>query len=120
MAHKAFGSTSHALPEAATFELSGMFVSSGEGFTEKFTCQAVIPPGVLVDLVGAFGPVDDDGNRKLNVAVINDFFAATLDEESGARFAALIRDKNRVVEIDTLGEIVMWLSEEVLGRPTTQ
>lgn len=34
------------------------------------------------------------------------------------RFRALMRDKRRIVPIDTLGELVIWLSEELGNRPT--
>jgi hypothetical protein len=51
---------------------------------------------------------------------MNMFFKNVLQDESYARFDALTRDKNRIVEVETLAEIVSWLMEEYSDRPPTQ
>jgi hypothetical protein len=48
------------------------------------------------------------------------FFEAVLEDESLSRFNSLIEDKNRVVSVETLGEIVAWLMEQYTNRPESQ
>jgi hypothetical protein len=83
---------------------------------EEFTCIPVIQGRVLMDLVSR--SQSEDPNEAL--AVINTFFSKILVDESLERFDALLEDKNRIVTMETLGEIIAWLVEEYSGRPNQQ
>jgi hypothetical protein len=50
--------------------------------------------------------------------VITSFFSTVLLDESYERFEALIQDPEKIVTVETLGEITAWLVEEYTGRPT--
>lgn len=83
---------------------------------EEFTCIPVIQGKVLMDLVSR--SQSEDPTEAL--AVLNTFFSKVLDDESLERFNALLEDKNRIVTMETLGEIISWLIEEYSGRPNQQ
>jgi hypothetical protein len=52
--------------------------------------------------------------------VITSFFKQVLQDESYARFDALLSDKDKIVSVETLGEITGWLMEEYTNRPEEQ
>ena len=83
---------------------------------EEFTCIPVIQGKVLMDLVTR----SQSQETADAVGVLNDFFDKVLTDESLARFNALLEDKERIVTMDTLGEIIAWLVEEYSGRPNQQ
>jgi hypothetical protein len=83
---------------------------------EEFTCIPVIQGKVLMDLVSR--SQSEDPNEALGV--INSFFSKVLVDESLERFDSLLEDKNRIVTMETLGEIIAWLVEEYSGRPNQQ
>jgi hypothetical protein len=85
-------------------------------YDEEFTCVPVMQGKALMSLVSrsqSEDPVEAMG-------VIDTFFSQTLTDESLERFNALLEDKNRVVAMETLGEIIAWLVEEYSGRPNQQ
>ena len=49
---------------------------------------------------------------------INDFFKNVLIEESYSRFDSLLTDPDKIVSVDTLGQISAWLVEVYTARPT--
>ena len=49
--------------------------------------------------------------------LIDSFFAKALLPESLERFNALLTDPEKIVTVDTLGEIAGWLTEQYSGRP---
>lgn len=116
MAHKTF--TTKPLPERepTTFMLDGVG-GDGEPWKEQFTCLAVAPSGVLDDLTSS-SLLDPQGNRVYNATSLIAFFEGVLIEDDVVRFRRLVHDKNRIVDLDTLGDLMQWLSEELLGRPT--
>ena len=83
---------------------------------EEFTCIPVLQGKVLMDLVS--NSQSDDPVQ--SIGVIDSFFSHALDDESLERFNALLEDKNRIVNMETLGEIISWLVEEYSGRPNQQ
>lgn len=85
-------------------------------FGEKFDCYPKVPGKFLLDLAKN----SDTDDAAASAAVIETFFSQVLKEESLTRFNALIEDKERVVEVETLAEIVSWLMEEYAGRPEKQ
>lgn len=89
--------------EAPTFALHG----------ENFEAVPVIQGKVLMDLIRE--SQSDDVATSTEVA--DKFFAKVLTDESYERFSALINSKDKIVEVETLGEIVGWLVEEYSKRP---
>lgn len=120
--HRTFGSTTtdpEAEPaEPVTFDLSGGPPLSKQPWTETFTCVTVAPAGVLDDFVSV-ATVDARGNRVWNAPSLLRFLKGVLVDEDVVRLDQLVHDKERIVPLDTLGEVVLWLSQELLGRPTT-
>lgn len=89
--------------EPPTFALHG----------ETFTAVPVIQGKVLIDLIR-----DAQSEDAATSAEISDkFFAKVLTDESYERFTTLINSKDKIVQVETLGEIVGWLVEEYSNRP---
>lgn len=83
---------------------------------EEFHCVPRIQGQVLLDLIASA----EDSSAKGSAEVMGMFFKNVLQDESYVRFQALVRDKARIVEVETLAEIVAWLMEEYSDRPPTQ
>jgi hypothetical protein len=102
---KDFGEGAAGETEPVTFKLHG----------EEFTCQANVPGKVLLDLV-AKGAEDDSGAA--GAVMVNTFFKAVLLPESYERFDALATNPDKIVTVETIGQIVEWLMEQYADRPT--
>jgi len=100
---KDFGSGSKAEDTPLTFKLHG----------EEFECRPAVQGKVLLDLVSNSN--EDDGAAMAKT--IDRFFEITLLPESLERFHALSEDPDRIVTVETLGEITGWLVEQYSGRP---
>jgi hypothetical protein len=83
---------------------------------EEFNCIPAIQGKVMLDLV-ARSQSDD---AAIQSETIVKFFDSVLEEESLVRFNSLLEDKHRVVDVETLGEIVAWLMEQYTNRPELQ
>lgn len=83
---------------------------------EEFTAIPTIQGKVLMDLVSK--SQSEDPVEAMNV--VSTFFEKVLVDESLERFNALLEDKERIVAMETLGEIISWLIEEYSGRPNQQ
>lgn len=92
--------------EAPTFKIHG----------EEFKCVPTIQGKVLLGLV-ADSASDDP---LVQASIVEDFFSNVLTDESLERFNALTLDKDRIVSVETLGEIVGWLMSEYTARPEAQ
>lgn len=103
--------------EPITFELSGRGLLTKEPWEESFTAVPVAPPGVLDDVASSMG-IDDRGNRVWHTPSLLGFMRGVIVDDDVARFEALMRDKDRAIDIKDLGEIMLWLTEELLGRPS--
>lgn len=80
---------------------------------ETFNCHPELQGKVLLDLVAR-----SSGENPAEAAqTISMFFEKVLVEESYARFDALLNDPNRIVTVETLGNISGWLVEMYTGRP---
>jgi hypothetical protein len=55
-----------------------------------------------------------------SAAIVSRFFKEVLLEESFERFEILVADPDRIVSVETLGEITGWLVGEYSERPTQQ
>lgn len=82
-------------------------------YDEVFHCRPSLPGKVLLSLVAQSG----DDNSAL-ASTIEGFFDICLLEDSKEKFNALLNDPERVVTVETLGDITAWLVEEYSTRPT--
>jgi hypothetical protein len=103
---KDFGGNTNTDVEPVTFKLHG----------EEFTCVKQLQGRVLLDIVAQSG--SDDPAQTANT--LTQFFSNVLLEESLTRFNALINDREKIVSVETLAEIVAWLIEEYSDRPKAQ
>lgn len=104
---KDFGSgTSSKNSEPIVFKLHG----------EEFKCLPELQGKTFLDMVTSSASEDP----AVSSAVTMNFFQSVLFEESLERFNALISDKEKIVSLDTLTEIVSWLIEEYTERPLVQ
>jgi len=102
---KDFGSGSDKPTEPISFKIHG----------EEFICREAMQGKVLLDLVAKSGDTENPGAA---ADVINDFFKVVLKPESYDQFNALATDPDRIVDVETLTEIVGWLVEQYSDRPT--
>lgn len=100
---KDFGDGGVVVTEPLSFKLHG----------EDFECRPAIQGKVLLDMVSTASS-DDQGAA---TAVIMDFFKATLTPESMKKFENLLETPDKIVTVETLGEITAWLVEQYSGRP---
>lgn len=83
---------------------------------EEFHCKPTLQGKTLLDIVAK-----SDAESGADVAkTITYFFEVTLQPESFKRFNTLLENPDKIVSVDTLGEITAWLVEEYSSRPTQQ
>jgi hypothetical protein len=83
---------------------------------EEFHCVPQIQGQVMLNLV-----IESNSDDAASTArVISGFFESVLEDESYVRFEELLKDKKRIVSVETLSEIVAWLIEEYGNRPEEQ
>lgn len=85
-------------------------------YDEDFECVSEIQGQVLLEFA-AKSASNDSGS---SASIISEFFGHVLTDESYKRFSALVKDKNRVVSVETLAEITSWLMEAYTERPNQQ
>lgn len=103
MAHKDF-SLAPMREDAPTFSVAG----------REFKCLPEPPAGVLTDLIAAAS-----GATAQSVPAAVEFIAGCLPDADAESFLLTIHDKDTIVPLETLAQIVEWLAEEYTGRPTT-
>jgi hypothetical protein len=81
---------------------------------ETFNCVPELPGAVVLDFVAAA----DEGGGKSAGRILT-FFDHAIVKDDQERFHTLIVDPERVVEMETLTDILAWLIEEYTARPTT-
>jgi hypothetical protein len=99
------------------FAVRGKRKSTGEPFTEQFTTIADLPPAVLDD-VSRSVVIGDDGTAYYQRHETLQFVRAAIRAQDHARWDALVRDPDRLVNLDRLVEIMLWLVGTLLNRPT--
>lgn len=82
-------------------------------FGETFDAVPKVQGKLLIELVKKA----DSEDAAQSATMILGFFEDVLLEESYTRFDALISSTDKVVEVETLAEIVGWLMEEYTNRP---
>ena len=103
---KDFGSGGEVNKAPLSFKLHG----------EEFHCRTSLQGKTLLDIVASSS--DTTGTGVANT--INQFFEKCLVPESYVRFNALLENPDKIVTVETLGEITAWLVEEYSSRPTQQ
>lgn len=106
MRFKDFGSGQNTSQEPVKFKLHN----------EEFSCKSAVQGRVMLDLVSR----TSDNDPAVVAAVLDDFFLTVLEPESLERFNNLLNDKEKIVSIETLGEITSWLVEQYSERPLQQ
>jgi len=101
---KDFGSGSETNSSPLSFKIHG----------QEFYCYPSIQGKTLLDMVSQSMQQDS----AMAIEVINTFFDKTLKPESKDAFNSLLNDPEKIVSVDTLGEIVTWLVEQYSSRPT--
>lgn len=82
-------------------------------YDEEFHCVPEVQGRVILELVADSSSTDPSKSS----SVVEKFFGYVLEDESFERFQNLLNSKDRVVSVDTLGEITGWLVEEYTNRP---
>lgn len=101
---KDFGAGSSVNKEPIVFKLHG----------EEFTCVPSLQGKALLGIVS--GASAEDGAAAAKSII--DFFEVCLVAESYERFDNLLSDPEKIVSVDTLGDITAWLVEQYSSRPT--
>jgi hypothetical protein len=100
---KDFGEGGSTNKEPLSFKLHG----------EDFTCKPAVQGKVLLEIASI-----GSGNDPVAAAnAMYGFFSSSMDEENYTRFKALLEDEEKIVTVETLGEIAGWLTEQYAGRP---
>lgn len=103
---KDFGSGGDVPKEPVVFKL----------YNEEFSCRPALQGKTLLDMVANSN--SDDGGEMARIVEM--FFEQALTPESYERFEALLKDPDRIVTVETLGEISAWLVEQYTARPTQE
>ena len=81
---------------------------------ETFNCYSALPGAVLLTFVS-----DADSNQGGRQAEsVFGLFSAVMPPDEYERFQAFIKRPNRVVPVEVLVEISIWLTEVYAARPT--
>lgn len=104
--------------EPITFTLEGGPPLSPAPWSETFTCLLEAPASALDDLVMTAG-ADERGRRQWNAPSLTKFLMGVVIAGDEQRLWDTLHDKAKIVGIDTLGELTMWLAEELTGNPMT-
>jgi hypothetical protein len=83
---------------------------------EEFFGVKQIQGKVLLDLIAK----SNSDDAAISAQIMSDFFSYVLTDESFKRFDALLHDKEKIVAVETLGEITGWLISEYAERPEEQ
>ncbi len=83
---------------------------------EEFHCVPELQGQVLLELVSN----SDSDDPVKSALLMTEFFKSALVDESSQRFDALLKDKERIVTVDTIAEVVSWLMENYTNRPNPQ
>ena len=121
---KTFSASTTETREAPTesFTLEGVYAQGRSGpkgettWAENFTVSSAMDARAAGWYANAFTILE--GKQAINPPAIIEFLAIMCLPEAALRFRALIDDPDRLVEVKVLGEVFLWLTEEVIARPT--
>lgn len=83
---------------------------------EEFECYPRLQGKTLLQFVELANAEDAGSSAK----VTRVFFEKVMSKETYARFNELLDDPEKIVTVESLGEIIGWLIEEYSGRPNQQ
>lgn len=127
---KTFSASTSKSREAPTeqFTLDGVYAKGRTGpptndepsgaTTWSETFEATTEMGAAAAQWYASAYVMLDGRQTINPPAVIEFIRLACIPESAVRFQALIDDPDRLVDVAPLGEVFIWLTEEILARPT--
>lgn len=81
---------------------------------EEFEAYGQVPGAVLMDFIAE--STQDDGGA--TARAIMGYLKSSMNAENYKRFDKLTRDPEKVIELQTLADIVAYLVEERTSRPT--
>lgn len=93
-----------AVVEPIEFELEG----------ETFEAYGQVPGAVLLEFIAASSSEDSTGTAGAILA----YLKSSMNRENFKRFDKLIRDPEKVIQLQVLADIVAYLVEERSSRPT--
>lgn len=79
----------------------------------EFKCKSVIQGKVLLDMVAMSG----SENSGESASVLKSFLKSVMVADSHAEFLEMQDSDDKIVSIETIGELVGWLVGEYSGRP---
>lgn len=82
----------------------------------EFECLPQLQGKVLLEFV----ELANSENVGDSARVTRTFFSRVLKDESYKKFDELLDDKEKIVTVETLSEIISWLIEEYSNRPNQQ
>jgi hypothetical protein len=80
---------------------------------EEFHCVKHLQGRVLLDLIAKSA----SDNAADSAIIMTEFFGHVLVKESLDRFEVLLHHQEKIVQVETLSEIVAWLISEYSDRP---
>lgn len=99
------------------FTLEGVGQIDGQPWSLTFHCLGTCPAAALDDMARSVG-VNAAGDYVFNNVSVIRFFRQVVVPDEEHELEAFIADKNRVVQIEELGDVLMWLAETYTARPT--
>jgi len=81
---------------------------------QDFLCRPALPGSVLLDLVKRA----DGASGAMAAEAVLQFLTMAIDESDRSKWDDLLADPDRIVQMETLGEIAGWLVEQYTARPT--
>lgn len=85
-------------------------------FGETFRCHPGLPGKVMLEIVSMGS---EDSSPGSTAKAINDFFKSVLaSDDDYKRFDKLCKDPEKLIPVDQIMAIVMWLLETYSERPT--
>lgn len=103
------------------FTLTGMYAADTgrtDSWTESFQALGVPPLAVANSMAEAFFLDEATGRRQINPGAVIAFLRDALPGDQARRFMALVHDKDRLVKLDVLVDVMNYLVEKYVGRPT--
>lgn len=83
---------------------------------EEFVCHPRMQGKTLLQFVELANSEDAGDSAKITRV----FFEKVMSAETYKRFDALLDDPEKIVSVETLGEIIGWIIEEYSNRPNQQ
>lgn len=117
--------------EKISFTIEGGDGDEYDYYREDFVCRGAIPAGIIME----FGELSSNLSENANasgadaqalamqqgaklLSIVKEFFSAALARKDRDRFSALLKDPEKPVPMETLMQIMNYLSAEFSARPT--